>query len=172
MRAREPLAVGRDDLDQLIHARWTPEAFRRFQCVWLAERLQLPALEIAAALGLHISTVRRIQADFAREGVQAILGRGNRGGRRNQCLSPEEEAAFLRGHPELFGRTGAADVGALKAAFELRVGRRVHKTTIYRLLERHGRRRSDSGRAGQEVSTPGSRRKGVGERRKRGGRVR
>jgi hypothetical protein len=162
------------ELERIVQARWTPEVFRRFQCVWLTHVLSLRAPEIAAALGLNVSTVRRIRTEFAREGGRAIDGKGNRGGRRNQCMSFEEEAIFLRNHQELFSRSGIADVSALKVAFEARAGRQVHKTTIYRLLERHGRRRvgTESLRAGGEVSSTSPRRKGTSGHKRKTSRVR
>ena len=82
--------------------------------------------------------------------------------------------AFLRSHPECFGRSGAPDLAALKAAFENHIGRRIHKTTLYRLLERHGRKWSspDPGRSSAEPAAAGSRRKGSAERRKKGSRPR
>jgi transposase len=157
----------RAELERIVQARWTPEVFRRFQCVWLAHVLNLSAPEIAAALGLNVSTVRRIRTEFAREGACAIEGKGNRGGRRNQCMSFEEEVVFLRNHQELFSRSGIVQASALKEAFEARAGRLVHKTTIYRLLERHGRRR-----AGVEASPAGSRRKGAAGHKRKTGRAR
>lgn len=42
-------APGLPELDQIVVARWAPEAFRRFQCVWLTHTLKLPAREIARA---------------------------------------------------------------------------------------------------------------------------
>lgn len=161
-RMSQPKAIDvqrTSELEKMVMARWTPEVFRRFQCVWLTQVLDLPAHEIAKALDLNVSTVRRIRSEFARDGIRAINGKGNRGGRRNQCMSFEEEAAFLRNHVELFNRSGVADVSALKGAFEARVGRTIHKTTIYRLLERHGRKRI-SADAGREATSAVSRKKG------------
>jgi transposase len=162
------------DLEQVILARWTPEVFRRFQCVWLTQMLNLPAQEIAKALDLNISTVRRIRTEFAREGIRAIDGKGNRGGRRNQCMSFEEEAVFLRNHGEMFHRSGVADMAALQAAFEAHIGRSVHKTTIYRLLERHGRKklRAEAGRPEGEGAPSVLRRKGSPKHKRKINRVR
>ena len=150
------------ELEQLVAARWTPEVFRRFQCIWLTHTLALTAHEIAKALDLNVSTVRRIRAEFLRDGTRVIDGKGNRGGRRNQCLSFEEEAAFLRQHAELCNRSGSRDSGALKEAFEACVGRTIHKTTIYRLLERHGLKKgsAEAGRLGGEAASAASRRIG------------
>lgn len=157
-QARATVAQKIVELDQIVGTRWAPEVFRRFQCVWLTHALDLSAQDIAKALDLSVSTVRRIRAEFAREGGRAIDGKGNRGGRRNQCMSFEEERAFLCSHAELLDRSGAADVGALKAAFEARVGRTIHKTTIYRLLERHGQKPA---RGEDGTSSAGARRKKV-----------
>lgn len=123
LRARE--------LVRFAESRWPPEVFRRFQCVWLSEVMGLAPQWIADALGLHVSTVRRIRAAFLASGLGAIDGMGNRGGRRNHYLSFQEEAEFLR-------QNASGSLLELKAAFEARVGSPVHKTTIYRLLERHG----------------------------------
>lgn len=121
------------ELERFAESRWPPEVFRRFQCVWLSEVMELDSQSIANALALHVSTVRRIRAEFLRKGVGAIDGKGNRGGRRNQYLTLQEEADFLRAN-------ASAGMRELKEAFEARVGVVVHKTTIYRLLERHGAR--------------------------------
>lgn len=121
------------ELERFAESRWPPEVFRRFQCVWLSEVMELDSQSIANALTLHVSTVRRIRAEFLREGVRAIDGKGNRGGRRNHYLTLQEEADFLRAN-------ATAGMRELKEAFEAHVGVVVHKTTIYRLLERHGAR--------------------------------
>ncbi len=163
------VAQRRQELEQVVLAHWTPEVFRRFQCVWLTCVLDLPAATIAEALELHVSTVRRIRAEFAQDGLRAIDGKGNRGGRRNQYLSFEEEAAFLQQHIEVFNKEGLGAIRALKEAFEAQVGQTIHKTTLYRLLERHGLKGShaDTSRSGGEPAVAAPRRKS-GRRRKPG----
>ncbi len=126
------------ELGQFAESRWSPEVFRRFQCVWLGEVVGLPPQQIADAMGLHVSTIRRIRAEFERKGLAAIDGKGNRGGRRNQYLTYQEEQEFLREHAAKVSRANSVGIQELKASFESRVGVAVHKTTIYRLLERHG----------------------------------
>ncbi|HEY6009093.1 MAG TPA: helix-turn-helix domain-containing protein [Geobacteraceae bacterium] len=148
------------ELRQVVLARWTPEVFNRFQCVWLGHSLGLAAPEIAQVLGLNVATVRRIRTEFIRHGTRAIEGKGNRGGRRNHYLSPEEETEFLKEHAGLLQRAGSAGVTALKAALEARLGQPVHKTTIYRLLERHGLKKG-APRAGAASDQAPSRRRGT-----------
>ena len=126
------------ELDQIVEERWKLEAFRRFQCIWLSRVAHLTARSIAEALCLNISTVRRIHAAFRRDGRVAIEGRGNRGGRRKGHLTLKEEAAFLDTFAEQSTDGRIHTINALKKAYESRIGKRVNKTTIYRLLERHG----------------------------------
>ena len=126
------------DFERIVKEHWKLDSFKRFQCVWLGQVLHLGAEEIAGALQLHVSTVRRIQAAYEREGRIAIEGRGNRGGRRRCYMSFEAEAAFLEAYARTARQGHICTITGLKTAFEEKVGHKVNKTTIYRLLERHG----------------------------------
>ena len=129
------------ELEESVEERWTRDAFLRFQCVWLRHQLDLSAPEIAQALLLSVSTVRRIHAEFLRNGRSAIEGKGNRGGRRKGYMTIEEEGAFLRDHARKSKDGKIRNVSELKRDYEARIGSTVHKTTIYRMLERHGWRK-------------------------------
>ena len=129
------------ELEDSVQERWSREAFLRFQCVWLRHALALSAPEISRALCISVSTVRRIHAEFIRTGRPAIEGKGNRGGRRRGLMTLAEEAAFLREHGRRSKDGKIRNVTELKRDYESRTGRTVHKTTIYRLLERHGWRK-------------------------------
>ena len=129
------------ELEASAEERCSREAFLRFQCVWLRHTLELSAPAIAQALCISVSTVRRIHAEFIKTGRPAIEGKGNRGGRRRGLMSMAEEAAFLREHGRRSKDGKIRNVSELKRDFETRTGRTVHKTTIYRLLERHGWRK-------------------------------
>jgi transposase len=129
------------ELEDSVDERWSREAFLRFQCVWLRHALALSAPEIARALCISVSTVRRIHAEFIKTGRPAIEGKGNRGGRRRGLMTLTEEAAFLREHGRRSKDGKIRNVTELKREYEIRVGRTVHKTTIYRLLDRHGWRK-------------------------------
>lgn len=129
------------ELEDCLQERWSQEVFTRFQCVWLRHALALSAPEISQALCISVSTVRRIHAEFVKFGRSAIEGKGNRGGRRRELMSLAEEAAFLREHGRRSKDGKIRNVAELKRDYERRVGRVVHKTTIYRMLERHGWRK-------------------------------
>ena len=85
------------------------------------------------------SHVRNIHADYR---VNGLLGlNDNRGGRYRENLTFEEELRFLKPFEET-SKNGSLIVGSpVKKAYEEKVGRSVPKSTIYRLLDRHGYRK-------------------------------
>lgn len=118
----------------------TKAAFQRAQAVWLRVCLELSDEEIAAAVGLSPNTVRCLQSRFRKQGKVALVGIG-RGGRRRQNLSVEQERSLLHPFLEQATRGGILEVGPVKAAYEKAVGHAVPKSTVYRLLSRHGWRK-------------------------------
>lgn len=114
-----------------------PEAARRYKCVWMRFALGMTASHIAEILRLNPCTVRHIHSAFLREGAKAILGRGNRGGRRRENMTIEEECAFLHNNAAC-----AMDRRSLQRAYEEQVGKRVDASTIRHLLKRHGWRKT------------------------------
>jgi transposase len=114
--------------------------FQRFLCVWLRVERGMATKEIAAAVGWHVNTVRYVQKDFADNGAPALT-EGRRGGRMHQNMTQEEEAEFLAGFLKAAGGASLLVAGEIKSALEGRLGRKVHETTVYRMLKRHGRRK-------------------------------
>lgn len=114
--------------------------FRRVLCVWLRASLWLSALQVATAVGWSAGTVRKVQAEFLREGEAALLGVG-RGGRRHENLSVAEERRLLSRFVKRAEAGGVLVVAEVKADYEMAVGRSVPKSTVYRMLARHGWRK-------------------------------
>jgi transposase len=79
--------------------------FQRVQCLWLRAALGLNANQVAQALGWRPTSVRRLQAQYGRQG-EALWQRPGRGGRRHQNLSVAEEAQLLAGFLERAERGG------------------------------------------------------------------
>lgn len=125
--------------ERLKQAKGRPE-FQRIQCVLIRATLGSTAAEIARLLGWSTATVHVIHSRWAKEG-DAIFDLKAKGGRRNQYLTVEEEAAFLQPFLAKAEAGGILNVHEIQAAFEVRVGCSVAKTTIYRLLERRGWRK-------------------------------
>lgn len=126
------------ELEMIAKALLATSHFRRFQCLWMRHVLRLDASCTATVLHIHISTVRRICREFAAHGTPAVLKGEGRGGRRRGDLSFQEEAAFIAAYARSTEEGMIRNVPAFQREYENRVGRRVNKTTVYRLLERHG----------------------------------
>ena len=95
------------------------------------------AEEIARHCGVSKATVHQLISTYNRLGVAAVETVG-KGGRYHDYLSVDQEREFLA---PFFARAQMGElttVGAIKRAFEARVGHEVAESTIYRLLHRHG----------------------------------
>ena len=109
--------------------------YQRIQCLWLRAALGLSADQVTTALGWLPSSVRRLQAQYLREGEAAFRTVG-RGGRHHQNLTLNEERQLLQRFSSQAERGGMLEVSRFKQAYEEAVGHRVPKSTVYRMLAR------------------------------------
>jgi transposase len=96
--------------------------------------------EVALAVGFSPATVKKLWSQYFSGGVEVLIGQG-RGGRRRANLSLEEEQKLL---VYFFNKAESGEVlvvNEVKAAYEKAVGRTVPKSTVYRMLARHGWRK-------------------------------
>ena len=121
-------------------SKWPGFEFQRFLCVWLRIEQGLSTKEIARVLNWNANTVRVTQRDFIARGTKAFVDE-KRGGRRRQLMSIEDEKRFLATFQDVAGSASMLVVNEIKAALEAQLGHTVHKTTVYRLLRRHGWRK-------------------------------
>jgi transposase len=141
MRTPKELPEGaRERLAMRLKQAKTKAEFQSVQCLWLRAALGLRADQVATALGWHPSSVRKLQARYFKEG-EAALKSGGRGGRYNQNLTLEEERQLLQEFLAQSESGGMLEVSRLKAAYEQLLGRQVPKSTVYRMLARHGWRK-------------------------------
>lgn len=94
------------------------------------------AADIAKHTGVSVSTVHNVISDYNRLGIAAVETPG-KGGRRREYLTREEERDCLQPFFERAATGDIATAAQIKQAFEQKIGHNVHKTTIYRLLDRH-----------------------------------
>lgn len=94
------------------------------------------ASDIAKHTGVTVSTVHNVISNYNRLGVASVETPG-KGGRRSEYLTIEEERDFLQPFFDHAAQGEIATAKQIKQAFEQRIGQEVHKTTIYRLLDRH-----------------------------------
>ena len=114
--------------------------YQRIQCVLIRATLGSSAAQIAQLLGWSTATVHVMHSRWAKEG-EAIFDVGGRGGRRHQYLTPEQEAQLLAPFVERAEAGGMLTVADIQQAYRERTGRDVARSTVYRLLERHGWRK-------------------------------
>jgi transposase len=113
---------------------------QKWLVIWNALVDPRPAGEIALHTGLAEQSVHNLISRYNRLGPEAVEGPG-KGGRRRYYLSWDEEVVFLESFKQAALTGQIATVAEIKEALERRLGKRVHKTTVYRLLKRHGWRK-------------------------------
>lgn len=95
-------------------------------------------------IGLGRNRVCVLRREFRANKFRPVEASEKRGGRHHQLMSVDEEKQFLAPWIEKAGQGGVLVVPPIHAAFKQAVGRKVPKSTIYRLLARHGWSRSGS----------------------------
>ena len=95
----------------------------------------------ADILGIGVATVVRMQNEVRDQVSGKEEAKGSWGGRRRETLSKEEELDFLAPWVEKAATGGVLVVPPIHAALEERLGHCVARSTIYRLLARHGWRK-------------------------------
>src|SRR3954447_16568623 len=95
MRTPVPLPEGAAErLAALLKEAKSKAEYQRIQCVWLRAALGLRDLQIAAALGWQVGSVRQVHSDYLRHG-EAVLRDKALGGRHRQNLTVEQEKERL-----------------------------------------------------------------------------
>lgn len=117
-----------------------PKQLIRWQIVYNALVEPRKAEEIATCVGVSKSLVQKMISRYNREGIEAIEIKSC-GGRYHEYLTMEEEKQFLAPFWQLAERGEITTTKAIHRAYEERVRKSVHETTIYRLLERHSWRK-------------------------------
>ena len=141
MRPARPFSARlKRQLADLLDQASTRAAYERILCVWLRVTLGLPAPQVAAALGWHAGAVRNLQARVWRDGL-TVLQTPGRGSRHRENLTPIEEETLLEGFCLTAGQGGVVEAGPIRQAYEKQFGHTVHKSTVYRMLARHGWRK-------------------------------
>jgi transposase len=141
MRKPTPIALeAQQSLVELLRKARTKEEFQRIQCIWLRASLNLNSHQVAVAIAWHPNSVKKLQAQYLRQG-EAVLRPSKSGGRYRQNMTLEEEGIFLAPFLEKAQTGGVIVATEIKVAYEIKAGRKVPKSTIYRMLARHGWRK-------------------------------
>ncbi|MDY6843772.1 MAG: winged helix-turn-helix domain-containing protein [Thermodesulfobacteriota bacterium] len=141
MRPQRPInEEAKESLKELLKKTKAKADFQRVQCVWLRATFGMSSDQIAAAVGYSPATVKKLWSEYFTKGEKILIGQG-RGGRRRANLSLEEEKRLLGDFFEKEGKGGVLIVAEVKVAYEEAIGHSVPKSTIYRMLARHGWRK-------------------------------
>jgi transposase len=141
MRPQRPISEhAKRSLKELLRKTKTKADFQRVQCIWLRATLGMPSDQVALAVGFSPATVKKLWSQYFSGGEEILIGRG-RGGRRRANLSLEEEETILAHFFEKAKNGGVLVVNEVKAVYEEAVGHSVPKSTVYRMLARHGWRK-------------------------------
>jgi len=135
-----PLSDDLSAIRAILHESLSKQQFQRALCVWLKSCFSMTSQQIALAIGWTPASVRKVQWRFAREGIQTLLVKP-KGGRKRELISFGREQQILDKFLRQTRRGGSLDVDQIRMAYELSVGKTVARSTIYRLIHRHGLRR-------------------------------
>ena len=132
--------LSKEEIQERIKATGGFWRVQKWLVIWNALVDPRPAGEIALHTGLAEQSVHNLISKYNRLGPDAVEGPG-KGGRRRFYLSWNEEALFLESFKQAALTGQIATVAEIKAALERRIGHKIHKTTVYRLLKRQGWRK-------------------------------
>lgn len=121
---------------QKLHAATAIWLRQRWMVIYTAMLDPRPAEQIAIQLGVSRPFIAKITSLYKRFGPQGLETVGP-GGRRNEYLSKDEEAAFLAPFLDRAAQGEIVTAKVIRQAFEQQVGHAVAESTIYRLLQRH-----------------------------------
>lgn len=114
--------------------------FRRLQCIYLADtRPDMTAKEIAQITLFTESNVKKIHSTFRKTGLDSV--KDKRGGRYRENLTIEQEESLLKQFEKQSESGKLIEASKIKEEYEKQLGKKVNKSVVYRMLERHGFRK-------------------------------
>ena len=113
------------------------QEFRQLQAILLPALLGITLKQTAEILGLSRDRVVVLRREFRRsKGITSVTK--SRGGRHHQLLTKEDEISLIKPWLERSSRGETIYVPAFHAELENQAGHAVPKSTVYRILARHG----------------------------------
>jgi len=122
---------------EAVHKTKDPEVIRMAQTVIIPSVFDVPDEITGRIIGRSRATVVRLRKRFRSICAGRSRQERNWGGRRYGYMTIQQERAFLAKFLDVASHGGILVVSEIKRAFESIVGRKVAKTTIYRMLDRH-----------------------------------
>lgn len=114
---------------------------RQAQAVILPLEFGFSMEQVAAIIGVSKGWACQLRIGFIRSGGFDNQEKPQRGGRRRENMSKEEEAKFLAPFFEKAVKGGILVVGEIKQALDAHLGRTTALASVYNLLHRHNWRK-------------------------------
>jgi transposase len=114
------------------------QELRKAQAILLPARFSFDLVATGMVIGRSKASVCRLQAEFRAECAGTHVAPEQRGGRRRQNMSLEQEAQLLEPFFQKAREGTPLVVADIRNAYETAVGKKVPASTIYRMLARHG----------------------------------
>ena len=126
---------------QKVNDAKTARELRSGLSVLIPKRCGCSNAVVSELLGVGIATVVRMQRQSREQADGTVKQKEKWGGRRRQLMSFGEEQVFLEPWIAQSEQGGVLIVPPIHKALEEHLGRKVHLSTVYRLLARHGWRK-------------------------------
>jgi transposase len=114
--------------------------FRRIQAIYFRARYNESAKQISERIGIKIQTVRNLHSAWMKHGEASLIIH-SKGGRYREYLTKEQELSLIEQHRKEAESGGILEISNIKNEYEKIIGKIVVKSTIYRMLARHGWRK-------------------------------
>lgn len=139
-KRREAPAGSGSRLKILMKTAKTVSEIKRIQCVYFRVKYDYSPEQISDMVGYHPCYVKQVQSHYWKEG-EISLPVKQRGGRRRENLSIDEEKTLLAGFTEKASSGGVLEVAKIREAYTNKIKKKVPGSTVYRMLHRHGWRK-------------------------------
>jgi len=110
--------------------------YRKVSIVLAAQKCNTSLEKVAEFFGYSLSSFHRIRREFL-ESAKNLCEKASWGGRRKSYFTQEQEAEIAQKLGDLSVSGGFVDIAQIKEIMEKEAAHPLHKTTIYRFLERH-----------------------------------
>lgn len=114
--------------------------FKRIQCIYFRAKFDYDAKLISKITGYKLQTVRNIHSSFLKQGEKA-LNVAQKGGRHNELLTFAQEKELIKEFDKKANQGGVIEVSQIHKAYKEKTNKKVAKSTVYRMLDRHNWRK-------------------------------
>ncbi len=141
MRPKLPFPDGTaEKMQNLLGETNDLNSYKRIQCIFFRAKFDYSADLITKITGYKLQTVRNIHSAFLKYGLQA-LEINKKGGRNNELLTLTEEKKLITKFEDRAKEGGIIEISKIHETYEKIVGKKVAKSTTYRMLDRHNWRK-------------------------------